>query len=157
MHIEVATEADVPAMTELLTVLFQQEAEFKPNPEAQRRGLLRIIPYLDVGIVLVAKEGSGVLERLPLFCTVSTAVGERVVLLEDMVGGHAARGLGIGSCLLQEAILIDEEGRCRRITLLTDQSNLSAQRFHNRQGLETPSMIPLRLCLASGQSRSASI
>jgi hypothetical protein len=61
MHIEAATEADVPALTELLSVLFAQEAEFTPNPEAQRRGLLRIITNPEVGIVLVAKEGAAVL------------------------------------------------------------------------------------------------
>ncbi|MCT0211884.1 MAG: GNAT family N-acetyltransferase [Cyanobium sp.] len=152
MHIEVATEADVPALTELLTMLFQQEAEFKPNPEAQRRGVLRIITHPDVGIVLVAKEGSEVLGMVTLLFTISTALGERVALLEDMVVGHTARDLGVGSSLMQEAIVIAKAGGCRRITLLTDQTNLSAQRFYKRQGFEVSTMIPLRLCLASAQS-----
>jgi hypothetical protein len=64
MHIEAATEADVPALSKLLAVLFAQEAEFTPNPETQRRGLQRIITNREVGIVLVAKEGERCLEWL---------------------------------------------------------------------------------------------
>ena len=90
MHIEAATEVDVPALSKLLAVLFAQEAEFTPNPEAQCSGLLRIITNRDVGIVLVAKEGETVLGMVILLYTISTALGGRVALLEDMVVGPKA-------------------------------------------------------------------
>lgn len=70
MPIEAALEADVPALTELLSVLFTPEAEFKPDPEAQRRGLLRIITNPEVGNVLVAKDGAAVLAMVHLLFTV---------------------------------------------------------------------------------------
>jgi hypothetical protein len=35
MEVTPATEDDVPALSELLGVLFQQEAEFRPDPERQ--------------------------------------------------------------------------------------------------------------------------
>ncbi len=152
MHIESATTTDVPELTELLSVLFAQEAEFTPNPEAQRHGLLRIITNPEVGIVLVAKEGAAVLGMVNLLYTISTALGERVALLEDMVVGPEARGAGVGSRLLQEAISVAKAAGCRRITLLTDQANLSAQRFYKQQGFEASTMVPLRLLLASDQS-----
>jgi ribosomal protein S18 acetylase RimI-like enzyme len=152
MQIELATEADVLALTELLAVLFAQEAEFTPNPEAQCRGLLRIITNPEIGIVLVAKEGVAVLGMVSLQYTISTALGERVGLLEDMVVSPDARGSGVGSRLLQEAIVVAEAGGCRRITLLTDQTNLSAQRFYKRHGFEASAMVPLRLSLAGGPS-----
>jgi len=148
MHIEAATEADVPALSELLSVLFAQEAEFAPNPDAQSRGLLRIITNPDVGIVLVAREGSVVLGMVNLLYSVSTALGERVVLLEDMVVVPEARGAGVGSLLLHEAVTVAKASGCRRVTLLTDQTNQAAQRFYKRQGFETSTMIPLRLHLA---------
>ena len=150
--IEAATEADVPALTKLLSVLFAQEAEFTPNPEAQRRSLLRIITNREVGIVLVAKEGETVLGMVSLLYTVSTALGERVALLEDMVVGHEARGGGIGSHLLQRALAVAEEAGCLRITLLTDQQNLSAQRFYKRHGFAASSMVPMRLQLVASHS-----
>jgi len=152
MHIEAATEADVPALTELLAVLFAQEAEFKPNPEAQHRGLLRIITNREVGIVLVAKEGETVLGMVILLYTVSTALGARVALLEDMVVSLDARGGGVGSHLLQRAVAVAEAAGCLRITLLTDQQNLSAQRFYKRHGFAASPMVPLRLHLAASQS-----
>jgi len=147
MQIEAATEADVPALTELLSVLFAQEAEFTPNPEAQSRGLLRIIRSPEVGLVLVAKEGSAVLGMVNLLYTVSTALGERVALLEDMVVAPEFRGRKVGSQLLQEAVTAAKASGCRRITLLTDQTNHAAQRFYTRQGFEESPMIPLRLRL----------
>ncbi len=56
-------------------MLFAQEAEFKPNQEAQHRGLLRIITNREVSIILVAKEGETVLGMVILLYTVSTALG----------------------------------------------------------------------------------
>ena len=148
MHIEAATEVDVPALSKLLAVLFAQEAEFNPNPETQRRGLQRIITNREVGIVLVAKEDETVLGMVILLYTVSTALGERVALLEDMVVGPEARGGGVGSHLLKRAVAVAEAAGCLRITLLTDPQNLSAQRFYRRHGFASSSMVPMRLHLA---------
>jgi hypothetical protein len=43
MQISLASLSDIPALCELLDVLFSQEAEFLPNHEAQSRGLACII------------------------------------------------------------------------------------------------------------------
>lgn len=155
MHIEAATDADVPALTDLLSVLFDEEVEFTPDPEAQRRGLLRIIRNPEVGVVLVAKENSVVLGMVGLLYTVSTAMGGRVALLEDMIVVPEARGSGVGSRLLQEAVAFAEARGCGRITLLTDKTNKAAQRFYQRHGFEPSGMIPLRLRLPGDRSRSA--
>jgi len=148
MQIEKATEADVPALSGLLSVLFAQEAEFTPDPQAQQRGLLRIVTRPEVGVVLVAKEGAQVLGMVNLLFTVSTALGEQVALLEDMVVSPDARGAGIGSLLLEEAVIVARASGCRRITLLTDENNVAAQRFYGRHGFERSSMLPLRLHLS---------
>lgn len=151
MHIEAATEVDVPALSKLLAVLFAQEAEFTPNTEIQRRGLQRIITNREVGIVLFAKEDETVLGMVILLYTVSTALGERVALLEDMVVFPEARGARVGSHLLKRAVAVAEAAGCQRITLLTDQQNLSAQHFYKRRGFTPSSMVPMRLDLAASQ------
>jgi len=148
MHILPATAEDIPALSALLSLLFGQEAEFTPNPAAQARGLGQIIGDPKLGSVLVAWEGSQVLGMVNLLYTVSTALGERVALLEDMIVSPAARGAGVGSRLLQEAVVVAQNHACKRITLLTDDSNLAAQRFYERQGFARSSMVPLRLLLA---------
>ena len=147
MHIEPASEADIPALGALLSTLFAQEAEFTPDPIAQQRGLLRIISHPEVGVVLVARQGAQLLGMVNLLYTVSTALGEQVALLEDMVVCAEARATGIGTQLLQAAVRTATASGCRRITLLTDESNHAAQRFYRRQGFEASSMLPMRLHL----------
>lgn len=85
MRVSAATRADVPALCALLGELFAQEAEFAPDARAQSRGLGRIIDDPAIGTVLVARRGDEVLGMVSLLYTVSTALGERVALLEDMV------------------------------------------------------------------------
>lgn len=148
MHIEKATSGDIPTLSKLLSVLFLQEAEFIPNPEAQSRGLARIVNNPEVGAVLLAREGAEVLGMVSLLFTVSTALGERVALLEDMIVFSQSRGAGIGTQLLAQAISFARTQGCKRITLLTDRSNEAAQRFYGKQGFVVSSMIPMRLPLA---------
>lgn len=146
--VEKASEADIPALSELLSVLFTQEVEFAPNTEAQRKGLSTIINNPELGAILVKREGSEILGMVNLLFTVSTALGERVALLEDMVVSPRARSSGIGSELLSHAILFARTQGCKRITLLTDSDNQAAQQFYTKHGFTASSMVPMRLSLA---------
>lgn len=146
MHIETATLADIPVLSSLLNVLFTQEAEFTPDPAAQARGLELIIGNPATGTVLLARNREGEVQGMVnLLWTVSTALGARVGLLEDMVVAPASRGLGVGSRLLNAAIAEAERQGCRRLTLLTDTDNVDAQRFYLRQGFVASPMAPWRL------------
>lgn len=148
MQIQAAVVSDVPALSALLSILFAQEAEFTPDHEAQCRGLFEIISRPESGTILVAKDDTQALGMVNLLYTVSTALGERVALLEDMVVSPAARDHGLGTRLLESAIEVARVAGCKRITLLTDSSNVAAQRFYARHGFVTSPMIPLRLSLA---------
>ena len=143
MQIEKATPADIPALSELLSALFSQEAEFTPNSEAQAKGLNQIIGNPEVGAVLVAREGGQVVGMVNLLFTVSTALGGQVALLEDMVVSSQARGAGVGSELLDQAISFARAQGCKRITLLTDRENESAQRFYGKKGFVVSGMVPM--------------
>ncbi|MDX9767609.1 MAG: GNAT family N-acetyltransferase [Ectothiorhodospiraceae bacterium] len=147
MHIDQATPSDIPTLSDLLSLLFAQEEEFAPNPEAQARGLRRIVDDPAVGAVLVARDADRIVGMVTLLFTVSTALGERVAWLEDMVVSPQARGAGVGAQLLAGAISFARSAGCRRITLLTDGSNESAQRFYARQGFAQSGMVPMRLLL----------
>ena len=147
MQITPASAADIPALCELLAVLFAQEADFKPDHAAQRRGLARLIGNPALGLILVARQDGQIVGMVNLLYTLSTALGERVALLEDMVVSPAARGTGIGSRLMQQAIQTARLNECKRITLLTDRANESAQRFYQRHGFGSSAMIPLRLAV----------
>lgn len=147
-RIEQATLADIPALSALLSALFAQEAEFTPNPETQAKGLARIIVDPKLGTILVARDAERILGMVNLLFTVSTALGERVALLEDMVVTPQARGAGVGSQLLTQAIAFARTQGCKRITLLTDADNEAAQRFYEKHEFALSGMLPMRLSLA---------
>jgi GNAT superfamily N-acetyltransferase len=145
--VEPARAADIPALATLLATLFAQEAEFRPDLDAHRRGLANIIGRPELGAILVAREQGAVVGMVNLLFTMSTALGARVALLEDMVVAPPARGRGVGAALLAQAIAHARAQGCRRITLLTDGVNEAAQRFYARHGFTASGMLPMRLAL----------
>jgi len=119
MNISPATLSDIPQLCDLLELLFSEEAEFYPNRALQSAGLHQIIENPDGGqiLVLAAKDPFS-FGMVNLLFTISTALGGRVAILEDMVIQAAQRGSGAGSRLLQAAINVARSAECRRITLL---------------------------------------
>ncbi|OAM51592.1 GCN5 family acetyltransferase [Methylovorus sp. MM2] len=147
MHIALATKDDIPQLVILLGLLFGQEEEFSPNADVQARGLFQIMEGEEVGDILVIKDQDVILGMVNLLYIVSTALGEKVAMMEDMVILPDARGAGLGSRLLEGAIEHARAKGCKRITLLTDRINESAQRFYERHGFTLSAMVPMRLKL----------
>ena len=143
-EINLATVSDTPALSALLSILFTQEAEFQPDTVAQQRGLNAILSDPELGEILVARQNGQIVGMVNMLYSISTALGARVALLEDMVIAPAMRGSGLGSQLLAAAIKHAKQRGCLRITLLTDADNYAAQAFYQKQGFEKSSMIPLR-------------
>lgn len=148
MNICPATQADLPALCELLQALFAGEAEFTPNADAQYRGLAAIVANEQLGTILVARHDDAVVGMVNVLYTVSTALGAPVALLEDLIVAAPLRRKGIGTMLLQAAFHAARAHGCKRITLLTDAANAAAQRFYVRHGFCASSMVPLRIALS---------
>jgi len=147
MIVTTAELNDVLELTELLSILFAQEVEFEPDIDAQVRGLRLIISDSNVGLILIARKQGKIVAMANLLYTVSTALGGKVGLLEDMVVRPEYRGQGVGLALLSAAIEYAQQVGCLRLTLLTDVDNLSAQQFYQRAGFTLSSMVPMRLSL----------
>jgi ribosomal protein S18 acetylase RimI-like enzyme len=147
MKIEMATTSNIPTLCTLLDYLFSQEVEFKPDHETQSRGLEMILNNNNVGNIFVAKNNEKIIGMVILLYTVSTALGERVALLEDMVVSPNERELGIGSMLIDHAVKYATEKGCKRITLLTDKTNIEAQKFYKKHKFNRSSMIPFRMII----------
>ena len=150
-QITIATADDLPQLCTLLSILFEQEADFRPDAVKQTAGLLRIIGTPDTGRILVLREDGNIVGMVNLMFTVSTACGGRVALLEDMIIDPARRGDGLGGKLLDAAIELARDEGCLRITLLTDRANDAAIRFYQRRGFGISEMLPLRLMLYDEQ------
>ena len=147
MEINQADLTDIPQLCILLDVLFSQEAEFKPNHELQGKGLSKILNNEEIGVVLVARDSDKVIGMVSILYTVSTALGERVGILEDFVVLPEYRGKGVGSELISYALNFSKQKGCKRITLLTDDDNEDAHRFYLRFGFSRSPMVPFRLSL----------
>jgi len=145
MHVSLAALEDIPELCELLATLFSQETEFSPDPIRQAKGLKAILADPSVGLILVLKDDGQIIGMVILLFTISTFLGSRVALLEDMIIHPAHREKGAGTLLLQTAIQTASERGCRRITLLTDGSNAQAKVFYRKRGFVESSMTPYRL------------
>lgn len=147
MQLQIAVSSDIPELCLLLDSLFSQEAEFKPDIELQALGLGAIIEGDGIGDVLVVKDAGQIIGMVNLLYTISTALGSRVAILEDMVVAPQSRGLGVGSALLKYAIDFAKQKGCKRITLLTDNDNEAAHGFYQQHGFTESSMLAFRLFL----------
>jgi GNAT superfamily N-acetyltransferase len=148
--IDAATPADIPALADLLALLFTQEADFAPDRAKQERALRLIIENPATGAIFVARDGGVAVGMVSLLFTVSTAEGGRAAWLEDMVLAPGRRGGGLGARLLRHAIEWARTEGITRISLLTDKTNEGAIRFYGRQGFTESAMTALRLPLKRG-------
>jgi len=148
MVIEKATVEDITELCFLLGVLFNQEMEFKADSNAQKTGLRAIIINPQVGVILVARHNDKLVGMVNILFTVSTALGGRVAILEDMVVIPSKRGSGVGSQLLNAAIATARENNCQRLTLLTDSNNEIAHGFYEKHGFTRSPMLPFRFMLS---------
>ena len=144
-----ATPADLPALCRLLGNLFAQEAEFQPDTARQEAGLNLILNHPKTGTLLVLREQEGgeAVGTVLLLYTVSTFLGTRATILEDLIVAPTFRHRGGGSLLLDAAIARAKAEDCGRITLLTDPDNAPAQELYWKKGFAVSSMRAMRLSL----------
>lgn len=143
--ITLATLAELEELVGLLNVLFTQDIEFEPDYAKQKAGLEQIINNPEIGEILVMKADGKVVGMVSLLYSISTALGGKVAILEDMVMDANFRRNGLGTELLNEAIAFAQKRGCLRLTLLTDFDNEAAIRFYQSAGFSLSKMIPLRL------------
>ncbi len=144
-EITLATIADLEDMVFLLNELFSQDIEFEPDYEKQKAGLEQIVLNPSVGEILVMKVDGKAIGMVSLLYSISTALGGKVAILEDMVIGKDFRRKGLGKELLLEAMAFSRRRNCLRLTLLTDFDNETAIKFYQSVGFNVSKMIPLRL------------
>lgn len=147
LSVKLVLEGDVQRCAELLGLLFSQEREFTPDAGAQSRGLSMIINNPELGRIFVAEVDGVVQGMVLLLITVSTFLGTKVALLEDMVVAPEWRGLGLGSRLIDHAVEFARREGFGRITLLTDRDNNPAQLFYSSKGFITSEMVVFRKLL----------
>jgi GNAT superfamily N-acetyltransferase len=132
--IEPAAPADIPALIELLNLLFSIEQDFQPDAEKQRRGLELLLARPEEAVILVARGADGVVGMVSAQRVISTASGAPSVWIEDVVLRPEHRAQGTGRCLLDAAIVWAADKGARRVQLLADADNAPALGFYEHQG-----------------------
>ena len=135
---------DLVCCAELLGVLFSQEREFTADPAVQRKGLEMIVKKPETGTVFVYESHGVIQGMVVMLFTISTALGDKVAILEDMVVDPDFRGKGIGASLVRYAVDYAINQGCGRITLLTDNNNEAAHAFYRKHGFTRSDMVVFR-------------
>lgn len=138
-----AVAEDIPAMVELLAQLFSIEQDFVPDAEKQGRGLALLLAQPGAH-VLVAVLGGRLVGMITVQTLVSTAAGDRVGLVEDLVVAEPHRGKGFGKRLLQALEVRARATGLTRLQLLADSDNAPALDFYSRRGWSRTSLLALR-------------
>lgn len=147
MRFRVAKEEDIKSLSKLLNELFSLEKEFVPNEALQIKALETIIKDEKVGHIIVCEIENEIVAMLNLLYSISTALGNRVVILEDMIVSSKCRDKNIGSKLLDFAKEFAKSQGIKRITLLTDNDNFKAHNFYEKNGFKKSPMIVFRTFL----------
>jgi ribosomal protein S18 acetylase RimI-like enzyme len=147
---EPAREDDLPQLVELLALLFDQEAEFKPDAGKQATALKLILSDAERGRIYVARDGRRVVAMASLLFTISTAEGGKAAWFEDLVVHPDYRHQGTGQKMLAYVVAQARSEGVLRITLLTDMQNERAQALYRRAGFVGSPMRPMRLKLKKG-------
>ena len=143
----VAKTEDIPVLCELLWELFSQEVEFTPNKEIQEKALKKIIEDENIGDIFVAVKENKVIAMVNVLYTISTALGEKVAILEDMVVFKEFKNQKIGSNLIEFTLDYLKKNSFKRVTLLTDSDNFNAHNFYKKHQFTKSSMIVFRKSL----------
>ncbi len=130
---------DVSVMAGLLVELFLIEDDFNIDIQKQIRGLELLVETQN-SLVLVAEISGQVIGMISMQGLVSTAMGERVGLIEDMIVSHEFRGIGVGCLLLGSMLEHANSLGYGRIALGADRRNERAINFYSKFGFETSNM-----------------
>jgi GNAT superfamily N-acetyltransferase len=130
--IEPATAADIPALIELLGILFSIEQDFRPDAAKQRQGLALLLESPKTACVMTARTGSGIIGMASVQLVVSTACGAPSAWVEDVVLHPAHRAQGYGRALLDAVARWAAAHGAVRIQLLADADNAPALDFYRR-------------------------
>ncbi|HEX8949686.1 MAG TPA: GNAT family N-acetyltransferase [Dissulfurispiraceae bacterium] len=132
-------------MCGLLSELFSIEADFEPDGGKQAKGLkLLLDDRPGSSLVLVAEREAEIIGMCSVQMLISTAEGNTVGLLEDLVVRSDHRGSGIGTCLLSEAVKWCAVNGISRLQLLRDADNEKARGFYLRKGWSETRLVCMR-------------
>jgi GNAT superfamily N-acetyltransferase len=148
-RVEPARKADIPALVQLLSLLFSIEQDFRPDSEKQRKGLELLLEKPENAVLLVCRTAREVVGMVSAQLVISTATGAPSAWIEDLVLLPEYRARDLGRRLLDAAADWAWARGARRLQLLADADNSPALAFYAHLGWQ-----PTRLFAWRGQITS---
>jgi len=144
---KLAAFEDIPALCNLLKILFEQEEEFCFEQDKQENALKTLLGSPELGHIFVIEISNKIVGMVTILYTFSTALNEKVGILEDMIIAPDHQNQGLGSALIDYALVFAKSQGLKRITLLTDSTNIKAYRFYEKNNFSCSKMVPFRKIL----------
>jgi len=131
--IEAAQEEDLPHMAKMLSILFAIEQDFEIDFDKQLSGISKLFHHEGTDL-LVAKHEGAVVGMVTMQRLISSAEGDYVGQIEDLVVNEAYRKMGVGSRLINKMRFLAQSYGYKRIQLAADIDNENALQFYTRRG-----------------------
>lgn len=134
LHVDAATESDVPLILQLIRELAEFEHlahEVTASEESLRNGLFGERPYAEV---FIARQGEEPVGFALFFHNFSTFVGKAGIYLEDLFVRREFRGQGVGEALLRRVAQTAVERACGRYEWAVLNWNQRAIDFYRKLG-----------------------
>ncbi len=131
--IDRATEDDLEQMAKLLSILFAIEQDFEIDFDKQLSGITKLFHHEGKELLVARYEGK-VVGMVTMQRLISSAEGDYIGQIEDLVVKEEYRKMGVGSRLLNKMRAIAQEYGYKRIQLAADESNIEALHFYTRRG-----------------------
>ena len=145
---DVANEADIADLINLLSILFGIEKDFNADFTKQQKGLELLLKSSTTATIQVARNASGkAIGMVTAQLVISTAQGAPSAWIEDMVIDAGYRGHGIGKQLLQNALSWAKNKGATRAQLLVDTANTDALGYYQHLQWETTQLQARRAIL----------
>ncbi len=145
---DVANEADIADLVNLLAILFGIEKDFNADVSKQKKGLELLLKNSATATIQIARNGAGkAIGMVSAQLVISTAQGAKSAWVEDMVIDAGYRGLGIGKQLLQNALDWAKKQGATRAQLLVDTANTEALGYYQHLHWESTQLQARRMFL----------
>lgn len=131
--IEEATADDLPKMASLLKTLFAIEKDFTFDYAKQLSGITRLFDYEGTDL-LVARDEDNIVGMVTMQRLISSAAGDLIGQIEDLVVHEEYRKSGVGSRLINKMRFKAQTYGYKRIQLAADIDNDYALQFYTRRG-----------------------
>ncbi len=144
VRIERAQREDIPALIELLSMLFAIEGDFSADRDRQRRGLELLMSQPDDRAVILVARGDAAVGMASAQLVISTAEGAASAWIEDVVVRKSHQRRGIARLLLAGLTDWARRNGATRVQLLADSGNAPALDFYGHLGWQPTQLMAWR-------------